>query len=201
LKHALGELIPKIGAAAGSDDALKAKLMKLAGDANISLKGGALADAAKQIAELKAALEGPKQPGPIGGSATGAVAYAKSRLAWIAARKKMESEVEKLRAEILTYYKDADMEGALADAYSKRVGPMLEALDEELADKLDEATNATDPDARAKLVTEAKAAIARYQSFLSQDKSIAALDQNPFVPLAIQQTMTVTLAALSASVH
>ena len=55
--------------------------------------------------------------------------------------------------------------------------------------------------APATALTEAKAAIARYQSFLSQDKSIAALDQNPFVPLAIQQTMTATLAALSASVH
>ena len=90
------------------------------------------------------------------------------------------------------------MEGELADVYSKRVGPMLEALDEELADKLDEATNATDPGARAKLVTEAKAAIARYQSFLAQDEGIAALTTIRSCRSPIQQTMTATLAALSA---
>jgi hypothetical protein len=200
LKKKLGELIPKIAAASATDEALKARLMKLAGDANASLKANAVEDADKHISALQAALDGGAKPAPAA-AAAGPVAYAKSRLAWIAARKKMESEVEKLRTEILAYYKDAGMDGELADAYSKRVGPMMEALDEELADKLDEATNATDPAQRAKLVTEAKAAIARYQSFLAQDEGVASLDSNPFVPLTIQQTITTTLAALSAAVH
>ncbi len=78
---------------------------------------------------------------------------------------------------------------------------MLATLDESLADKLDEATNATDPAARARLVEEAKAIIGRYEAYLSGEPLIADLDANPFAPLAIQQTVSATLAALAKAMH
>ena len=61
--------------------------------------------------------------------------------------------------------------------------------------------NATDAAARAKLVAEAKEIIARYQGVVASEPIIAALDDNPFVELAIQKTLSTTLTALAASVR
>ncbi len=202
LHKELAELAPKIVAAAGADAAKRAAFVKLAGDANAALKAGDGVTAGKAIGDLRTGIEG-------GGAATqaarqvpaGTVAYAKSRLAWLAARSKMEGDIEKLRVELVEYYKDTSIVGELTAAYHDRVAPVLAALDEELADLLDDARNAEDPAARAKLVEQAKAAIGRYQAFLAGDKTIAGLDSNPIVPLTIQQTMTSTLGVLAAMVH
>ena len=78
---------------------------------------------------------------------------------------------------------------------------MLATLDEELADKLDDVANAADPAQRTKLITEAKAAIARYETYVSSEKLLADLDDNPFVPLALRDTITKTLAVISATVR
>ena len=78
---------------------------------------------------------------------------------------------------------------------------MLESLDESLADKLDEATNTEDPEQRSRRVGEAREIIERYGAFLANDPIIADLDANPFVPLAIQQTVATTLATLAKTVR
>ena len=51
--------------------------------------------------------------------------------------------------------------------------------------------------AHAKLVGEVKQIIARYETFLASDPLIAKLDDNPFVPLSLEKTLTASLAALS----
>ena len=81
------------------------------------------------------------------------------------------------------------------------MAPLLERLDESLADRLDEAANATDPAERARLVAAARASIAQYQAVLASEPLIADLDDNPFVPLSIQKTLTATLTALAAAVR
>lgn len=134
-------------------------------------------------------------------TATGAVNYAKSRLAWLAARKKVDSEVDKLRAEMLAYFAEDDIAPQITDAYAKRVRPVLDELDEALADKLDDAANTADPARRATLVAAARTEIDRYTAFVAADPTIKALDTNPFVPLAIKQTMEATLTALHAAVR
>ena len=143
------------------------------------------------------ALKTAVPPGPTGSVVT----YAKSRLAWLAARQKIQGEIEKLRGSLIAAFAGFDIEAELHAEYTQFVAPVLEALDESLADKLDEATNATNPATRAKLVEEAKAIIQRYQAYLVGEPVIIALDTNPIAPLAIQTTLTTTLTALAKAVH
>ena len=77
----------------------------------------------------------------------------------------------------------------------------MAALDASLADELDAAVNATDPAKRSELVGQAQATIGRYQKFLDGEPLIADLDDNPFVPLSIHNTIANTLAALSKTIR
>lgn len=207
LTHALAELVRRIQGV--TDAALKGDLGRMATQANALLRSNNLPEASQRLDELRTALDRagvPAAAGATGGNPAGAggastVAYAKSRLAWIAARKKVENEIDKLRSEIVTTYKDDGIADQLESSYRARVAPVLAALDESLADKLDEATNATDAAVRAGLVAEAKAIMQRYQSYLGSESLIKDLDDNPFVPLTIQQTISATLSALEKAVH
>jgi hypothetical protein len=131
----------------------------------------------------------------------GAVAYAKSRLAWLAARQKIGGEIAKLRAQLAAEYKNEPDGDEILEAYDSRVAPVMAALDEDLADKLDEATNAQDAALRQQLIADAKALIGKYQAYLDGEKLIGDLDDNPFVPLSIRTTMGATLTALAAAIH
>ncbi|HEX5328069.1 MAG TPA: hypothetical protein VFW75_15490, partial [Acetobacteraceae bacterium] len=202
LTRELAELIRRV--AAVTDSARKADLGRLATQARAALGGSDLPGAVGHIRALREALDAAANgQGANGGAGAGgnAVAYAKSRLAWIAARKKIESEIDKLRGEIVATYQDDGIAAELEKLYRARVAPVLSALDESLADKLDEATNATDPQQRAALVAEAKGIMQGYEAYLSSEKIIADLDSNPFVPLAIQKTVSATLSALEKAVH
>ncbi|HLY58095.1 MAG TPA: hypothetical protein VKS60_21210 [Stellaceae bacterium] len=221
LQQQLAALIARIPQVAGNNANFLALLKKLAIDATTSLKTGNLVYAAAQIEQLRKALdEGapagtsqtaapaaqtapPPQQVNVPGAA-GAVAYGKSRLAWLAIRKKMEGDIEKLRGEIVAHYSQQNGGNLVAEIekkYQEKVGPVLVNLDESLADKLDEAVNASEANARSKLVQEARDIIGKYQQFVSGSQILADLDKNPFVPLAIQQTLTATLTTLSAAVR
>jgi hypothetical protein len=205
LEGALAALVQRIPAVAAGNAAVQAPLVKFAQAAQGAIKakqdyGAALA----AVNELNRGLSGAGQAKPAAqteASVTGAVNYAKSRLAWLAARKKIESDIDKLRAEIVATYQADGLAGELETAYKARVAPVLEALDERLADALDAATNATDPAERAKLVAEAKEILGDYTTFLNSDTTIKDLDDNPFVPLSIGATISATLSTLSKAVH
>ena len=77
---------------------------------------------------------------------------------------------------------------------------MMEKFDESLSEKLDEVSKTTDAGAHAKLVDEARKIIDGYEQMLGSEPLIAKLDDNPFVPLAIEKTLTASLAALSKAV-
>ena len=146
---------------------------------------------------VELALKTAAAPAPTGREVT----YAKSRLAWLATRQKVQSEMEKLRGGLIAAFEGFDIEAELHAEYTEFVAPVLATLDESLADKLDEATNATNPAGRAKLVEEAKTIIQRYQNYLAGEPVIVALDTNPVVPLTIRETLTTTLTALAQAVH
>lgn len=204
LTQALAQLVQQIPAVSGGNPMLQQSLVKLAGAAQASLKGGDLAAAGQGIEELRRALATAAEQAKLTQQAQaggGAVTYAKSRLAWLAARKKVESDIEKLRAEIVATYQKDGIAAELDKAYQARVAPLLAALDERLADKLDDASNATDPTVRARLVAEAKEIIGDYTTFLNTDTTIADLDDNPFVPLSIQNTIAATLSTLAKAVR
>ncbi len=201
LARELAMLIRRV--AAVTDPTRKAALGKQANDANTALKAPNLPVAASGISALRTALDAVgNAPGGNGraSNGTGAVAYAKSRLAWLAARKKVEGEIDKLGGEIVATYQAEGIAPELEKLYRDRVSPILSTLDESLADKLDAAINATDPAQRTELVSEAKAIMQRYKAYLDSEKIIADLDTNPFTPLTIQQTLSATLTALSKAV-
>ena len=209
LKARLADLFNRLKERLPHDPAGKDALMELAKHANIMLGTNNLKTATADADNLEAMLDAPL-PQPTEGDAasnaqisanTGAVAFAKSRLAWISVRRMLESDIDKLRDKVLEHYKDADIADDLNRNYNNRVEPMMNTLDETLSDILDDAINATDPQKRAALVAQARDTIKRYQDFVASEPLFGDLDNNPFLPLTIRATVTKALSAISAAVR
>jgi hypothetical protein len=130
-----------------------------------------------------------------------AALYAKSRMAWVATRAKVESDIARLHGALTSTYQGHGAAEHLEKAFQARVEVMMNALDHSLAEKLDEVNQAADAGQRAQLVQEARKIMQRYESYLASEPLIAKLDANPFVPVAIEKTLTATLAALSKAVR
>ena len=127
--------------------------------------------------------------------------YHKSRTAWIATRLKVDAEIRKLNAEVVGA-NDADEFGDdLETKFSAAVAPVLEILDESLADALEQAARAGSAAESEDYIRQARATIDRYIQFVSSNKVIADLDNNPFVPLAIGKTLNATLSTLSSMIR
>ncbi len=202
LKRELGELIRRVQAL--TDPALKGDLARLASQANAGLNGNNLGASAAAIEKLRQALDGAPngQGASNGGQASAkAEAYGRSLRAWLATRKKIEGEIEKLRSEIVATYQEDGIASELNRLYSAKVAPVLTTLDESLATKLDEATKEADPARCTQLVAEARGIIERYQNYVASDQTIPLLDKNPFVELSIQRIAIATLSALENAVH
>ena len=224
LTRQLTDLVKQMVTVMGTDPARGQGLKALATQAQSALKSGDMDHAQSAIGDLRTALGQPASPdtGAAAGTpaapasaANGApapntaapntaapnmAALGKAKLAWSAARKKVESEVGKLHAEMTKHYKDHGFGGELDKFFSAKVEPMMTNLDESLVKKLDEVTKNTDPAAHTKLVGEAKTIIKGYESYLAGEPIIKKLDENPFVPLSIGKTLTATLEALSRAV-
>ena len=136
-----------------------------------------------------------------GTGSSGTVTFAKSRLAWLAARKKVESDIETLRQRIIDAFKDDAIAPQLDTSYKTKVAPVLATLDESLADTLDAATNETNPTKRADLVKEAKDIMQENAQYLTSEPLIKDLDENPFLPLSIRATVGGTISTLSKAIH
>ena len=205
LQRVLAGLIPRI---AQADPAHKAELVELAQKSGAQIKLGvvtqAVVDGIGRMREILGAVVAPTAPqggAPQGGAPTGPVAYAKSRLAWIAARQRVETDLNKLRDALAAEYGKTPGAAEIQQRYANRVSPVMAVFDEELADALDDAVNATDAAKRAEKVSGAKAVIGRYKAYLDSEPLIADLDDNPFVPLSIRKTVSGTLSVLEATVH
>jgi hypothetical protein len=140
--------------------------------------------------------EAPSSPDPVA-----AATYAKAGQIWVATRAKVQSEVDRLKAEILKAYSDNPARGEIEAAFTTKVKPALDALDTALSEKLAEVATAADGAARAKLTAEAREIMARYAGFTASEALIKDLDANPFAPLAIQATILNTVKALSTTVR
>jgi hypothetical protein len=202
----LRALMGQIAAAAAGNSTVQGNLVSLATTAAASLKAGDLMLTAVNIGALEKAIadatNNPQTAGPTTteGDAAG-TAYSKSRRAWIAVRKQVETDLDKLRAEIVKTY-EADGIGPQIDkSFRDRVAPVLQTLDERLAEKLEEATSQTDPAQRTKLVGEAKQIIQEYQNFVSSSQIVTDLDTNPFAAIAIKQTVAGTLGVLAKALQ
>jgi hypothetical protein len=130
-----------------------------------------------------------------------APAVTKARTAWVATRQKVEGDLGKLHAAFGGAFKGHDQEEQISKAFRERVESVLNTLDEELAQVLDSVNRARSRRERAEMVERAHAILARHQKHVTSDPTIAALDTNPFVPLAIARTMSATIDALSRALR
>jgi hypothetical protein len=208
LTRALTDLVRQIVPIFQADQTRGQALRDMATAAQTALRNGDAAGAGRLIAQLTDAVRNVAPAPPVSGAAAqaspaappngpGATAFAKARLAWVATRHKIEGEIDKLHAEMTSVYKDHGFGADLDKIFRTKVDPMLDKLDHRLAEKLDEVAKNGDPAGHAKLVQEAKTIIRDYESYIAGEPLIAKLDDNPFVPLQIQKTLSATLAALS----
>jgi hypothetical protein len=217
LTRLLTEQVKRIPGVLGFAPTLKDQLAKFATDAQVNIKTNNLTYAKTAIEQLRRALDTaeankpqgaptapPPPPQPQAQTAPrqdGAkVAYAKSRLAWLAVRKKVEGDLDKLRSEIVATFSENGEAATLDKLFRDKVAPVMATLDESLADKLDEATNAADPAQRQKLIAEAKAIIQSYTTYVNSEPLLGDFDDNPFAPLAIRATLTTTLSTLDKTI-
>ncbi len=206
----LRTLIGQVPAAAGDDTARKANFAKLAAAAGAQLKAANLPAAAEAIAHFRTALAVPATSAPdnaaniaaaAAGGTAGAVAYGKARLIWLSTRRKIAGDIEMVLEAIRADYADEGLDNEIGAEFQSRVAPIMAALDESLADMLDDAMNQTDAAKRADMVAQARAIVARYQAYLASEPLIGLLDENPYVPIAIGTTLANTLTALSAAIR
>lgn len=128
------------------------------------------------------------------------VSYAKARLAWDQARKKMRQELEKLEATILAESKD-EPDFAEIKAKAEALYDPHRVLDTRLLDALDSAGNAEEPALRAERVDDALDIIDEYLEFIESNPLLQNVDNNPFVPVAVTSALTRTLADIQAELQ
>ncbi len=167
--------------------------------ANAGAAGANGADTGAPAASTSNGAAPPNGAQPNAGAAS-APLIAKARQAWVATRQKVESDLDKLHGAFGKAFQGHDMEDQITKAFRDRVDTVLNALDSELSDKLDAVNNANGAD-RDKLVTEAKGLLQKYQQTVQSNTTIQELDNNPFVPMSVQKTMTATLAALEKTIR
>ncbi|MGE0387172.1 MAG: hypothetical protein AB7Q97_20810 [Gammaproteobacteria bacterium] len=161
---------------------------------------------AKRFAEALALLDEIEGMLPEGGATAGPkapkvapkVLFTQSRLAWIATRKKVADDLQKLEKSIVEMYEGHGVADEVKRAVRK-LDTILENFDESLVDKLDEALNA-DAAEHDRLHGEARTIIGRYLKFLETDALVKELDGNPFVPVAVNATLTKTLSTLAEKI-
>lgn len=198
-KARLEALMPQLKSAHPSAEAARLK----------ASEAGALSrkrewDAAKRLldeAEALLAQPGSSEPPAPSSKATiaPAIVYTQTRLAWGATRKKIQGELLKLEKAILEAYKDHTVLPEVAKGVRK-LDQVLEVFDESLNDALDAALNSADPEVKKRHHDEARDIIAKYQGFLKSDAMVQELDANPFVPIAVQSTLSSTLAVLASKI-
>ncbi len=185
------------------------QMVALAREAQTLLAAGDLAGAEQRLVALATALTAapqaspPPTPTPAPPAADAHVAlYAKARQGWIATRHKIETDLGTLRTSLSETFADHPKLDALQQSFDAVTDPVLEALDESLADVLEAAGQAEDAAERQELVAEARTIIGEYQAFLAAEQALLAdLDSNPFQPLAIGRTATATLATLASAIR
>ena len=196
-------MLAGLGANPAGADAMKTAAVA----AQTALKGGDVAAATQSADTLERLLNAAASGGAAGGAAAakgpamGSPVFAKARATWVATQKKVESEIDKLHAELQSVYKGHGVVADLEKTFRSTVEPTMSKFDDTLANKLDEVNKNTDPSAHAKLVGEVQEMITQYESFLASDPLIAKLDDNPFVPLSIEKTLTTSLSILAKSVN
>ncbi|HVY14285.1 MAG TPA: hypothetical protein VHB27_03590 [Rhodopila sp.] len=147
----------------------------------------------------------PPPPMPTGRPITYA-GMQKSRLAWDALRKSLQSQLQELEATIVQAVEANNQDQKAEETFdpkdvsagTKKLYTILDGLDQRLIDTLDKALNAEGPE-RSKHQQAAKGLIEEYRTFVASDPMVAAVDNNGFTRTRIRPTVDQTLKVLSES--
>ena len=136
-------------------------------------------------------------PAPAGGPSP-RVTFTQSRLAWDATRKTVHAELQRLEQTVLAECRDEpDYETIAGNA--RVLYTITDFLDERLIDKLDEALNAQGPQDRIARQNEAREIIDEYIAYMADDELLHDVDDNGFVDMQIQATVSEQLRTIAAN--
>jgi hypothetical protein len=115
--------------------------------------------------------------------------YQRAQRGWTVTRERVGADLQKLRQAILAEYAD-DPELSGIAASVRGLDRVMDALDERLVDALDALASAKTQEAAEEAQERARDIVRRYARFIRQDPLIPRLDENPFVPVSIEKSMT-----------
>ena len=144
--------------------------------------------AADALTPLMAPLAAPAAP------KVSTVAFQRSRIVWLDAKRKMKSELDKLAAAIAAQTADDEDKAEIA-LIAEEMLAEFDQFDERLEDLLDEITSAEEGPARVALRKRAHAVIGQYLQVLDSP-FFRAVDDNPFTSVAVASTARQSLGTV-----
>ncbi len=180
-------MVPEVKAAAGS--ASHGAMAALAGTVVGHLKAGDAEAARRDLTRLASLLDteqrradAPKQQ------------YVAMMLDWESARRAVDADLGTLEQSILAAFSETD-DFSIARSAVRKLDTVLGQFTDDLQARLDAVAAAADP---AEPKRAALALVVAHRATVEADPLIAALDGNPFAPVAVHKTLTQTLARLAA---
>jgi hypothetical protein len=196
-------------------------LVRLATEAQISLKQGDLQKVEAGIEALRTAL---KQPASAGGGETPAPPRSgeppaaavqsgqrppangadpavvqrlkKTSQVWDATIAKMTRDLDQLSKTVAGASNGHELGESFEQEFQTVVEPLLKTVDRQLADLLHGAAEARSAEEHQRFLTEVRKAVGQLQKFVQSHPVIEHLDGNPFHPVAIGKTLNASLAAV-----
>jgi hypothetical protein len=199
LRNQLGLVTLKIPEAAAGVPALHEKWSTFSAKVGALIDGGKLAEAQVALTALVKELAAALQAAAAAKKGTGD--YGKSGKIWLGTRKKVEEELTRLRGALGAAYQGTPYASEIDKQFAERTAPVMRTLDESLNEALEACARTEDKEQRGKLADAARKILQRYRAYVESETLLDDLDGNPFAPLALKQTLTVTLGALDSAVH
>lgn len=163
-------------------DAIRARLS----EAKTLAQADRYSEANGSLDELEQLLATPT------GSEGSIVDFAKARLEWVAAKQNVEGQLHGLRTAVLAEFDD---EEALESV--EKLDRVLARFNEGLTDSLDDLYNA-EADRKSDVARKALAIAASYRGYVESDDLVAHVDENPFMPTSVRDTLTTPLAGIES---
>jgi hypothetical protein len=204
--------------------AQRVTLVRLATEAQSSLKQGDLQNVEAGIEALRNALT---QPASLGGAASasspsgqpGAAAQSgrqppangadpamvqrlkKTGQVWDATIAKMARDLDEIAKTVTAASKGHELGESFEKEFQTVIEPLMKTVDQQLSNLLHGAAEAGSTEEHQRSLAEVRKALGQLQKFVQSDPVIAHLDANPFHPVAIGKTLNASLAAISNTVR
>ena len=176
-------LEPRVLAALKANHPEATKIRAVWGFAVEKADAGDIASALKAAERLAPLLDAPTAAAAPDVPPQNVVAFQRSRLMWIDAKRAMKSDLGKFRAAVDQQSADDEDQSEILSAVDGLVD-QFDAFDDALEDVLDQITNTAEGNARSGLKRQAAAAIGRYLDTLDTP-FFKIIDENPFVAVNV----------------